>query len=105
MPGSHLFCKKCGGNEFKQIKIDSWQCVTCGKVKRIQKNKSITIERKQLPKESIMTSKIFKPLVAYCTLCGEKIDRIGGPKDQKRLNNRWANHVCVIPRKEDNLYY
>ena len=104
IPGTHLSCKNCGSNEFKQIKIDSWQCSNCGKVKHVQKNKSIMIERKQLSKESITTSKRYKPVIAYCSNCGEKIDRIGHPRDQRRLNNKWANHNCKVKKRNDVFY-
>ena len=104
MPGTHLTCKKCGGYEFKQIRIDSWQCLTCGQVRRAPKNKRISIDRKQIPKESIRTSATYKPLVAYCEQCGEKLDRIGHPQDERRLNNKWGNHVCSVTKKRDLFY-
>ena len=78
--------------------------MNCGKVRRVQKNKNISIERKQLPKESITTSKSYTPLIAYCGQCGEKIDRIGHPQDQKRLNNKWGNHICKITKGVTDFY-
>jgi ubiquitin C-terminal hydrolase len=104
MPGNRLICKQCGGFEFKQVKVDSWKCLNCGKIKRTTKTMTITKRRNEIPKESITTSKQYKVLVAYCENCGEKIDRLGHPSDQKRMNNKWANHICIIEKKTDNFY-
>ena len=104
MPGTTLVCKKCGGTGFKQINVNSWQCTTCGKIKRIVKHRNVSVERKQIPKESITTSSKYKPLAVYCSQCGQKIDRVGHPNDQKRLNNKWRNHVCPERQRSDSLY-
>ena len=104
MTGTTLVCKKCGGLSFKQIDVNSWQCTNCGKIKRIVKHRTVTVERKQIPKESITTSRKFKPLAVYCSPCGQKIDRVGHPNDQKRLNNKWRNHICETKRETSNFY-
>ena len=104
--GKLLICKNihCKGTNFKQIAPDKFECLSCGQI-RIIKNKSIIPKNvPAVPKESIMISKEYIPLIAYCELCGEKIDRIGHPRDEKRFNNKWANHNCRINKKEDNLY-
>lgn len=104
MPGKTLVCKKCGGISFKQVDVNSWQCTNCGKIKRIVKHRNVSVERKQIPKESITTSSKFKPLAIYCDKCGQKIGRVGHPNDQKRLTNQWRNHTCMTTSRSDNFY-
>ena len=104
MPGTQLVCKKCGGISFKQIDVNSWQCISCGKIKRITKHRNIKVDRKQIPKESITTSSKFKPLAVYCSQCGSKIDRVGHPNDQKRLTNKWRNHICIEKSRFESFY-
>ena len=104
MPGKRIICKQCGSFQFKQISVSEWQCLNCGKIRRNSRHISISKRRHEIPKENITTSKNFNPLAVYCKNCGEKIDRIGHPNDQKRLNNKWANHTCIIDKKIDNFY-
>ena len=104
MPGTRVVCKSCGGTNFKQVKVDTWKCLDCGREKRVTKGtRTISKNRPEIPKESITTGS-YKPLIAYCQNCGEKIDRIGSPADQKRLNNKWANHTCTVNRSKESLY-
>ncbi len=104
--GKQLFCKNihCKGTNFKQIAPDKFECLSCGQIRTI-KNKTLVSKKVPIvPKESIGISKDYTPVIAYCELCGEKIDRIGHPRDEKRFNNKWANHVCQIDKKQDNFY-
>ena len=104
MPGRQLKCKNCGGINFKKIGVNSYQCLDCGQARRSPKHTNISITRRQIPKESISTSKDYKPLVAYCGKCGEKIDRIGHPRDERRLNNKWGKHTCLVIKKDEVFY-
>lgn len=104
MPGKEFKCKNCGGISFKKIAVNTFQCMECGQTRKAPRHSNLTINRKALPKESITTTKFYKPLVAHCERCGEKIDRIGHPNDERRMNNKWGNHICVIKAKTNEFY-
>ena len=104
MPGKEFKCKNCGGIGFKKIGVNTYQCMECGQTRKAPRHANLSTNRRTLPKESITTTKYYKPLVAHCERCGEKIDRIGHPNDERRLNNKWGNHVCSVTSKTNEFY-
>ena len=95
MSSGQLVCKndKCKGTNFEQVSGSTWKCVDCGTlteltVKKIQKKK------KPLKKRDPLKTKVYSPIVLTCEYCGSVIDRLEHPKDEKRLNGNWINHVC-----------
>ena len=100
MSNNQLVCQndKCKGTNFEQISGNTWKCVDCGTmtelfVKRVQKKK------KPLKKRKTLSVKNYSPIVLKCESCGYVIDRLTHPRDEKRLNNNWINHVCASQDK------
>ena len=105
MPGTKVVCKYCHGTSFRQIKVDTWKCLNCGREKHLTRaTMTISKSRHEIPKDAISTSSQYQPLAVYCQNCGERIDRIGSPKDQKRMNNKWANHGCPEGSSKEFMY-
>ena len=105
MPGTTVRCKKCGSTNLHQITVDTYECRECGAQRRLTKvTQKFTKRRHEIPKDTISISSQYQPLAVYCQNCGERIDRIGSPKDQKRMNNKWANHSCPEGSSKEFMY-
>jgi DNA-directed RNA polymerase subunit RPC12/RpoP len=85
---------KCNGTDFTQVIGNQWKCVDCGTVISIGQSRQIK-KKIRLPKEKNVPIIHYSPLVMICEECGEKIDRITHPKDEKQLNENWLSHSCV----------
>ncbi|MHA2366214.1 MAG: hypothetical protein ACXAC7_19800 [Candidatus Hodarchaeales archaeon] len=101
-----LTCKKCGSVDFKQIGIDTYECILCFTTRKAGK-KLVHRRRKVLPKKSISISADYNPIILNCEVCHQEIGRMGTPKDFKRLKNQWKNHICEKQKssEEDHLSY
>jgi hypothetical protein len=102
LSSNSLICPndKCKGADFSQIHGNQWKCVDCGIIVSIGQTKQIKKKIKQLKVKNVPVIN-YNPLVMICEECGEKIDRITHPKDEKQLNENWLHHICI----EKKSYY
>jgi hypothetical protein len=73
---------------------NQWKCVNCGTVISIGQTRQIK-KKVRPPNEKNVLNIHYSLLVMICEECGEKIDRIAHPKDEKQLNENWLSHSCL----------
>ena len=102
---SQLTCKKCKGTDFNQKTLSVYICKECGTEKSISHKRLIVKKKKAVLKENISTDKNYRPITIFCENCGEKLERMGSPKDYKRFKNKWEKHRCLTENTDDNVYF